>query len=303
MVLRNAIAGAYPYTGSSMDQRVSVGFSTHILIAVDVGAGIQLAIGALQSMVISEGRQIKRVGETGTMGFVDIHPDSNSSIDIDATRIVFDAATITQSFGRGYKHIGSQRLPFNVYVIDRTHSTKLGVGDINTGTLLGGFVRPPITQIYHNCWFTSKTSTYLASTYQIVEQAHLACQYVEDVFGTRHGDTERPIEYIGDSIEQAMDEGLPFGALPSADPLSNEGRSPISDKSFPFPFNVSIFPNRGGDERIDLGLATATDTLHGFKETFRSFRKGKTNPLSSGANSLGGVRGNNVSDIARKIIK
>lgn len=296
MVLSTVFTDDYPRTGSVVDGRMKAGLSTHILIAVDVGAGIQLAVGAIQSVTINESRNINRLGEIGTQGFVENVPMSNTSIDLNVTRVVFDAYNITRALGRGYKSIGSQRIPFNVYVIDRTHSTRIGISDLGSDFSPGGFIRPPITQIYHNCWFTSKTSTYNSNTYAIIEQAQLACQWHEDVFGTRHGDGERNIEYIGDSIEQAVDEGATIGALPSGDP--NE-RKPISKQTFPFPFSVNIFPFQGKDSRADLGIATATDTLSGFKNTFKSGRKQKINPLQSGAQQAGDVAGNNAAQIAR----
>jgi len=279
MVLDTVFTDAYPRTGSVVDNRTRTGLSTTILIAVDVGAGTQLAVGAIQSMQINEARPIKRLGEVGTQGFVENVPQGNTTIDINVNRLVFDAYNITRALGRGYKSIGSQRMPFNVYVIDRTHSTKLSISDISfpSGVSGGGFVRPPITQIYHNCWFTAKTSSYTSATYQIIETATLACQWHEDVFGTRHGDGERRIEYIGDSIEQAVDEGIAFGALPSTDP---EDRKPISTQTFPFPFQVDFFPNQGKDDVADLGIATATETLSGFKDTFGSSRKSKTKPYT-----------------------
>jgi len=295
MVLAGVFTDDYPRTGSNVDPAMKAGLSTHILIAVDVGGGTQLAVGAIQSMSVTESRNVRKLGETGTQGFVENLPSGNTTIDLNVTRAVFDAYNITRALGRGYKSIGSQRIPFNVYVIDRTHSTKLTVGDIGQAGP-GGFVRPPITQIYHNCWFTSKTSTYNAATYQIVEQATLGCQWHEDVFGTRHGDGERRIEYIGDSIEQAIDEGMPFGALPSEE---LDKRKPISKQTYPFPFSVNIFPFQGKDDRADLAVATATDTLSGFKDTFGANRKAKTNPLESGATRAGDVAGNNAAEIAR----
>lgn len=288
MVLAGVLTDDYPRTGSNVDGSMKAGLSTHILIAVDVGGGVQLAVGAVQSMSVTENRNIRKLGEIGTQGFVENLPSGNTVIDINMTRVVFDAYNITRALGRGYKSIGSQRIPFNVYVIDRTHSTRIGISDIGSGGL-GGFIRPPITQVYHNCWFTSKVSTYNAGAYQITEQATLGCQWHEDVFGTRHGDGERRIEYIGDSIEQAIDEGIPFGALPSEDP---DKRKPISKQTFPFPFSVNIFPFQGKDSRADLAIATATDTLSGFKDTFSSNRKAKTNPLGSGATSSGDVPAN-----------
>lgn len=106
-------------TGSTLSfpggqNKTSTSISTHMVIMVN-----NTPVGAIQSMSISEKRTVKQIDEVGTDGHVDSVPTSSTNITGQCTRIRFDRLRITEAFGRGFIHIGSQAYPFDIVILDR----------------------------------------------------------------------------------------------------------------------------------------------------------------------------------------
>ena len=83
--------------------KTSTSLSTNMIILVN-----NTAVGAIQSMAISEKRQIRMIDEVGTDGHVDSVPVSSTNITGTCQRIRFDRLRITEAFSRGFLHAASQ---------------------------------------------------------------------------------------------------------------------------------------------------------------------------------------------------
>jgi len=109
---------AYPRTGSLLtsskgNNNTGVALSTQILIKVG-----DVAVGAIQSLSITEARNISMVNELGTDGSIDSAPTGSTVISGSCTRIRFDRLRATEAFGRDFLHIHSQRIPFDISIFD-----------------------------------------------------------------------------------------------------------------------------------------------------------------------------------------
>ena len=188
----------YPATGSTLDNRMRTGLSTQIIVRVNGEA-----VGAIQSFAPSQNRQIERVREVGTDGFIEIHPNAPTTIQIQVTRIVFDNLKLPPAFKRGFENINSQRLPFDIEVYDHTHVETI----------------PPQVTVYRNCWFASYASTYTAGAYQISENATIECQYAENLLPVEKGRNERGLEPDMDinRWEARVDTGQRLGSMDTPD--------------------------------------------------------------------------------------
>jgi len=181
----------YPISGSTLNKKIVSGLST--LIAVKVG---NIAVGALKTLTISQSRDTAKWQEIGTDGFVENHPKNAANITVEATRIVFDGLSITEAFARGFFNIQSQRIPFDIQIIDRQS------GD---GSLA-------VVHTLHSCWFTKISTPYTADNFLITEVASIDCLKITT---QRMGESAtvggvRGIGYEFDTIERSTDiKGAP----------------------------------------------------------------------------------------------
>mgnify|MGYP000712036359 CR=1 FL=1 len=108
-----------PNTGSTTSvngsvNKTSTAISTNIIIMVN-----NTAVGAIQSMAISEKRGIKMIDEVGTDGHIDSVPNVSTNISGTCQRVRFDRLRITEAFSRGFIHVASQVYPFDIVILDR----------------------------------------------------------------------------------------------------------------------------------------------------------------------------------------
>lgn len=105
-------------TGSTLsfenNNKTSTAISTNIVIMVGT-----TAVGAIQSMAISEKRGIKMIDEVGTDGHIDSVPNVSTNITGTCQRVRFDRLRIAEAFSRGFVHVASQAYPFDIVIIDR----------------------------------------------------------------------------------------------------------------------------------------------------------------------------------------
>ena len=106
---------AYNDSGTLVVPEINSGLSTQIIIKVG-----NTIVGAIQTLVIRQDRDMTVVEEIGNDGIIEIHPKGSTKVTIDVTRIVFDNLRLTESFARGFINIQSQRFPFDIHVIDRS---------------------------------------------------------------------------------------------------------------------------------------------------------------------------------------
>jgi hypothetical protein len=197
----------YPSTGTLFDGspppetggRTRAGLSTQIIVYVN-----NEPVGAIQSFQESQTRSLKQLSEVGTDGLIEIVPQSSATFSLTINRIVFDGLSLPEAFSRGFRNIQSQRMPFDIVVIDKF------TGDGNSA----------VVTTYHNCWFAALGKSYTTTDYTITENATVNCEHVST---TRAGEaialsqgTQGAREIPGrniDSVETAADSGERRGTL------------------------------------------------------------------------------------------
>lgn len=152
----------YPRTGSILDSTTHTALSTQIIIMVN-----NEPVGAIQDFTITQRRSNKRIGEVGTDGTIEIVPNQRADITLSVNRIAFDGLSLPEGFSRGYRTIQSQRISFDIVVIDQFS----GTGD------------DAIITTFHNCWFNNLGKSYKADDYTIVEQANIDVEYMSEIRG------------------------------------------------------------------------------------------------------------------------
>jgi len=195
----------YPNTSTIFDKvgatggTTRTGLSTQIIVYVN-----DEPVGAIQQFNETQARGNKKISEVGTDGIVEIVPNAPANISLSVTRIVFDGLSLPESFSRGFRNIHSQRIPFDIVVIDRFTGT-----DNNA-----------VVTTYKNCWFNNLSKSYTVSDYVISEQANIDCEYVstvraeEPVASSQGVGGSRLIDSKDiDAVEQAADSGGRRGVL------------------------------------------------------------------------------------------
>ena len=144
-------------TNVSNPSRIQAGLST--LIEIKVG---EEKVGAIQSLGYSETRTIERVQEVGTDGVIEIVPVSGTFYELTAERLVFERLRLPEAFARGFQHIQSQAVPFNIHITHFNNypiSPSADADDPNKHRYM----------VYLNCWFQAYGGTYRAGAYLVTE--------------------------------------------------------------------------------------------------------------------------------------
>ena len=193
----------YPPSGSLLENRINSGLSTQITIKVN-----NVTVGAIQRLSITQNRDLHRWEEIGTDGIVEIHPRGAAKIDLAVDRIVFDGMKLTESFARGFINIQSQRIPFDINIIDKSE-----VKD-NSGH---------VVHTFNNCWFKNYNPQFRSDSFIVSETAQIWCEYVTTTRGSISAVNGgfRGINYEYDTIERETDSKGKIGRYE----ISDVGRS------------------------------------------------------------------------------
>lgn len=209
---------SYPDSGSLIDGNINTGLSTQFLVKVG-----NTAVGAIQQIVVRQNRDMNIWEEIGNDGIIEIHPKGATKIELDVNRVVFDGMRLPEAFSRGFINIQSQRIPFDILLIDRSTVKndkswrqdviegfskvtnvlgELGVGIKATEPYYGHVVH-----IFNNCWFRSYSPTYKADDFVILENATLVCEYVTSMTDGKNVSDGglRGIQYDYDTMERNTD--------------------------------------------------------------------------------------------------
>ena len=113
--------------------------------------------------------------------------------------------SVTEAFSRGWRNITSQRIPFDIVVID---------------SFAGDDFENAIVTTYHNCWFTSASRTFSSDNYVITENANMDCEFVSTTRGggplsdsTTQNGRDISASTQRDAVEAAADTGSRRGSL------------------------------------------------------------------------------------------
>jgi len=168
--------------------KTSTALSTNIIIMVN-----NTAVGAVQSLAISEKRTIKMIDEVGSDGHVDSVPTASTNITGSCQRIRFDRLRITEAFSRGFLHVASQVYPFDIVILDKQ---KRDQGS-------------QISTVIKNVWISGIDYTYQVSDWVITDTMTWEA---ETIFSVLNGGSSNGTVSInsGDgivNIEQLVDTG------------------------------------------------------------------------------------------------
>lgn len=195
MPLRNVTRNA---TNIKLDGRNRTGthLSTNIVIAV---AGTP--VGAVKSLRIQESRDIQQWSEVGTDGVIDSAPGSSAKYSGSCTRIRFDGKRIAEAFGRGFLHVGAQRVPFDIEIYDFIR------GDEN---------QIVITTI-ENVWIESISYAYDSENFLISDEMNWKAETINSVMNQTTDTAISDIRSVFlNTFEKQADTGLYRGALDAA---------------------------------------------------------------------------------------
>jgi hypothetical protein len=145
-----------PNTGSTLYgtaagaqiNKTSTAISTNIIIMVN-----DRAVGAIQTMAITEARNVATIDEIGTDGHIDSVPMKSTDITGTATRIRFDRLRVAEAFSRGFVHAASQVYPFDIVIMDKQKR--------NQGS--------QISTVIKNVWINNIAYTYEATNWVITD--------------------------------------------------------------------------------------------------------------------------------------
>jgi hypothetical protein len=168
--------------GSNVN-KTSTGISTNIIIMVN-----NTAVGAIQSMAISEKRGIKMIDEVGTDGHIDSVPNVSTNITGTCQRVRFDRLRVTEAFSRGFIHVHSQVYPFDIVILDKQ---KRDQGS-------------QISTVIKNVWISGLDYTYQISDWVITDTMTWEA---ETIFSVLNNGSSQPVAVGGERGIQHMGAG------------------------------------------------------------------------------------------------
>ena len=186
----------YPQTGSGFtDNTTRTSLSTMMVIKVG-----DITVGAIQEISVSESRSIEMIDEVGTDGHIDSCPNKSTDISGSCKVVRFNRKRATEAFGRGFLHVKSQRVPFDIEIID---------------IMDGSTPDKAIITTIKNVWIESLDSSYSADNWVIYDNMKWKA---EDIYtkvngkpAARGGLTNQPVYY--DTYELAADVGMRKGSM------------------------------------------------------------------------------------------
>jgi len=166
--------------------------STNIIIKVDGNA-----IGAVKSLSITESRNIARIAEVGTDGFIDSAPQRSTEISVRCSRTRFARKRIAEAFGRGFIHVSSQRIPFNIEIHDIFSDTNISNAIITT---------------IENCWISNMSYNYQSDDFVISEDMDVVAERIYSTLNGGYVVNPSPTVSVN-QFEAQADSGQYIGAL------------------------------------------------------------------------------------------
>lgn len=171
--------------------------STHILLKVQGNV-----VGAAQGLDVSEDRSIKMIDEIGNDGHIDSAPSASTNITGSCERVRFGRMRITEAFSRGFIHVGSQRIPFDLEIHD---------------IFIDNNLANVLLTVIENMWIKSVSYSYRADNFIITERMNWEAERIHSTIGGNNVVTgagnglQFPI--IRNVFEQEADRGAFTGAL------------------------------------------------------------------------------------------
>jgi hypothetical protein len=172
--------------------------STNIIISVDGNV-----VGAVQTFKLDEARPtIKMIDEIGTDGHIDSAPNQSTDITGSCDRVRFARMRVAEAFSRGFVHVKSQRIPFDIEIHDR-----FADADPNNA----------IVTTVKNVWIKSISTSYAVNDWVISDSMVWAAEDVSSTLNNANVAQEtsegRANAITMNPFEQQTDVGQYRGAL------------------------------------------------------------------------------------------
>lgn len=158
MPVRGYLSDNTNYETADGRSRTGTHLSTNIIIAVE-----GRSVGAIKRFTIDESRDVQGVSEVGTDGQIDSAPTKSAQFTVTCDRTRFDGRRIAEAFYRGFVHVHSQRVPFDIQVYD----------------LVNGGMDQQLITIVKNCWITKIGYTYDAENFIISDNMSLHAEAIQ----------------------------------------------------------------------------------------------------------------------------
>lgn len=146
----------------------STAISTNIIITVrNPQNGNSVPVGAVQSLQVTESREVKPIDEVGTDGHIDSVPTKSTDISGNCVRVRFEKLRIAEAFDRSYMHVASQIYPFDIVIFD---TQKFAQGS-------------QVTTIIKNVWIKEISYTYEANNWIISDHMNWMAENIYSITG------------------------------------------------------------------------------------------------------------------------
>jgi len=186
--------------GDAGENKTFTAVSTNIIIKVGDNP-----VGAVQSLNVTETRNIAMIDEIGTDGHIDSVPQKSTDIKGTCSRTRFDNLRILAAFGRSFVHLASQRIPFDIDIID---------------TFAGPDASTHITTTIKNVWANNLQIKYGADNFLIVEDFSFDAEAIYSFLGSPTNNAvpgaaggRNLVVRDNNVFERETDRGLRRGAL------------------------------------------------------------------------------------------
>ena len=157
MPVRGYLSNNTNYETALGRSRTGTHLSTNIIIAVE-----GRSVGAIKRFNIEETRPVQGVNEVGTDGQIDSAPTKSAEFTVTCDRTRFDGRRIAEAFYRGFVHVHSQRVPFDIQVYD----------------LVNGGTDQQLITVVKNCWITKIGYAYDAENFIISDNMSLHAEAI-----------------------------------------------------------------------------------------------------------------------------
>jgi len=149
--------------GEAGENKTFTSVSTNIIIKVG-----DTPVGAIRSLSVNENRRISMIDEVGTDGHVDSVPSQSTNITGSCQRTRFNNLRMAAAFSRGYVHVHSQRIPFDIDIIDIFAGSDPGTH---------------ITTTIKNVWISKISYTFRSDDFVIVEDMDWEAEAISSILG------------------------------------------------------------------------------------------------------------------------
>jgi hypothetical protein len=197
MVTLNTLSSV---AGPNGQNKTFTSVTTNIIIKVGNNP-----VGAIKSMSVKETRAIAMIDEVGTDGHIDSVPSKSTNISGSCSRTRFDNLRIAAAFSRGFIHAASQRLPFDIDIID---------------AFAGSDPSTFITTKIKNVWIANLSVDYRNDDFVIVESMEWEAETIYSILGANSnaipaaaGGRNLQIPQPQNVFELSTDKGGRRGAL------------------------------------------------------------------------------------------